>query len=134
MDENKTSKIEYEYHHIGIPTDKSQKDERYSPLFKMYTSDSESKDFRVQWHRFEPDSSIHPLIQRMPHIAFKVNDIQLAIEGKKVILEPYYPFERFCVAMIEEDGLPIELIETDLKEEEIWSDSHKNSTLYPDSE
>ncbi len=30
--------IKYEYHHIGVPTDKPRKVERYSSTFKMYTT------------------------------------------------------------------------------------------------
>jgi hypothetical protein len=80
--------------------------------------------------RFEPGCSLHPLIQEIPHVAFKVNSIDKAIIGKKVILEPYYPFEGFRVAMVEIEGAPVEYIETELSEEEIWDcDEHKNSTI-----
>ena len=68
---------------------------------------------------------MHPLIQSVPHVGFKVDSIDEAIKGKKVILEPYYPFAGFRVAMIEVDGAPVELIETSLSEEEIWSGSKK---------
>jgi len=31
-----TLPVTYEYHHIGIPTENIQPDEKYSPLFNMY--------------------------------------------------------------------------------------------------
>jgi len=34
--------------------------------------------------------------------------------------------------MIEVEGAPVELIETDLTEEEIWSGSKKESVIYPE--
>jgi hypothetical protein len=46
-------------------------------------------------------------------------------------LEPYYAFEGFRVAIIEVDGVPIELVETNLSEEKIWNDCHENSVIYP---
>lgn len=68
----------------------------------------------------------------VPHVAFKVDSIEQAMEGKVVLMEPYYPFDGYRVAMIEIEGAPVELIETTLSEEKIWSDSlHKNSVLYP---
>ena len=109
----------YAYHHMGIPTKEKKEDESYIPQFKMYVSGYEGSEFRVQWHRYEDDSSLHPLIKNVPHVAFKVDDLDKAIEGKKVIMEPYYPLEGFRVAFIEDGGAPIEFIQTNLTEAEI---------------
>lgn len=125
--------IKYEYHHMGIPTDKPQKGEKYSSTFKMYTT-AGNNEFRIQWHRFEKGCPLHPLIQSVPHVAFKVNSIDEAIKGKTILLEPYYPFEGFRVAMVEIDGAPVEFLETNLNEEEVWGDSHKGSVIYPENE
>jgi hypothetical protein len=111
-----SNRIKYEYHHIGIPTDKPQTGERYSSPFKMYTTDGHN-DFRIQWHRFEEGCPLHPLVQTVPHVAFKVDSIDQAIEGK--------------VVLIVVEGAPVEFIETTLSEEQIWSDSHENSVIYP---
>lgn len=126
-----TKKLSYQYHHMGIPTDKPQPNEKYSSTFKMYTTPGDN-EFRIQWHRYEEGCPLHPLIQTVPHVGFKVDSIDEAIVGKKVILEPYYPFEGFRVAMIEVEGAPVELIETNLSEEEIWSGSKKGSVIYPE--
>ncbi len=123
----------YEYHHMGIPTDKPQAGERYSSAFKMYTTAGHN-EFRIQWHRFEEGCPLHPLVQSVPHIAFKVDSIEKAIEGKVVLLEPYYPFDNYRVAIIEVEGAPVELIETSLSEEQIWCDSHNNSVIYPNKD
>ncbi|VEG90080.1 helicase [Legionella spiritensis] len=124
--------MSYQFHHVGIPITEVQPNERYSPVFKMHTSGGQAPG-RIQYHRFEKDCPLHPLIQSKPHVAFKVPSIDEAIKGKHVILEPYYPFARFKVAMIEENGLPVEFIETDLSEEDIWGDAvYKNSSIYPD--
>lgn len=117
---------------MGIPTTEQRENEKYSSTFKMYTSGGEQGPFHIQYHRFEEDSPLHPLLKTKVHVAFKVDSIDEAIVGKKVLLEPYYPFKGFRVAAIEVDGCPIELIETNLSEEEIWSpSSYKNSIIYP---
>ena len=85
----------------------------------MYTWGYETSEFHIQWHRFDDDCPLHPLIKTIPHVAFKVPDLQEAIKGKKVILEPYFPLKGYQVAFIEENGAPIEFVETDLTEEEI---------------
>jgi hypothetical protein len=51
------------FHHMGIFTSEKKPRERHSPLFDMYTRDSDCRTLRIQWHRFEPDSSRHPLLQ-----------------------------------------------------------------------
>ena len=127
----KKNEITYQYHHMGIPTDQPRPGEKYSSTFKMYTTNG-NNEFRIQWHRFEKDCPLHPLIQSIPHVAFKVNSIEDAIINKNVILEPYFPFKGFKVAMIEIDGAPVELIETDLSEEEIWGEAHEGSVIYPE--
>lgn len=125
--------VTYEFHHIGIPTIDKREGERYSPTFKMYTSDGLGTRFRVQYHRFEDGSSLHPLIKTMTHVAFKVSDMQKAIKGYPLLLGPYFPFEGFEVAIVEINGMPIEFIKTNLSEEEIWGDEPKsNSCIYPE--
>jgi len=98
----------------------------------MYTSGGENPQFRVENHRFEDDSPLHPLIKTRTHVAFKVDDIHRAIKNKQVILGPYFPFERFCVAIIDHNGTPIEFIQTDLSEDEIWGVLPTKSFLYPE--
>lgn len=124
--------VKYEYHHMGIPTNIPRTGEKYSSTFKMYTSGGEDNEFRVQYHRFEADSPLHPLITTKPHVAFKVSNLDEAIKGKELLLAPYEPFPGFKVAIIAESGVPIELIETSLSEEEIWYSDHNNSVIYPD--
>ena len=112
--------IAYEFHHTGIPTPEERDGEIFSAAAGMYTSDNPGK-FRVQWHRFTPDSPLDPLIKRLPHVAFKVDDLMAAIEGEKVVLGPYEPIDGYFVAMIDDCGVPVELIQTALADEEIWA-------------
>lgn len=122
--------VTYEYHHTGIPTNEPKEGERYSSAFKMYVTKGHNA-FRIQWHRYEEGCPLHPLIQQVPHVAFKVNSIDEAIKGKKVLLEPYYPLEGFRVVMVEIEGAPVEFLETELSDEDIWNDeNHKNSLVF----
>ena len=126
------NKLKFEYHHMGIPTMEKRPNERYSPTFKMYTTKGHNP-FRIQYHRFEVGCPLHPLIQTLPHVAFKVINLKEAIKGYNILMQPYQPFEGFKVAMIEVEGAPVELIETSLTEQEIWEDDHKDSFIYPES-
>ena len=124
--------VTYEFHHMGIPTEEVHADERFSARYGVYTSDSASELLRVQWHRFTENTSFPDLITKLPHPAFKVNDLDRAIAGRAVIVPPFEPITGFRVAFIEDHGLPIELIQTSLSDEEIWgrARSGENAPLY----
>jgi hypothetical protein len=126
--------VQCSFHHLGIPTIEKKPGERYSPLFDMFTSDSDCESMRIQWHRFGPASSLHPIIQSQPHVAFKVNHLERAIAGRRRLLGPYEPIENFCVAIIEDHGQPIELIQTTLTDDEIWSRAATKSILLQNPE
>ena len=120
--------VQYRYHHLGIPTNIVQPNERYSSVFKMYTSDNKG-DFRIQFHRFEKDSPLHPIIQNNPHVSLQVDNLEEAIKGREILLGPFEPIERYKVAIINDCGLPIEFIETDLSIEELWSKASQQKDL-----
>lgn len=122
--------VKYEFHHTGIPTNEVRDDEIFSASAGMYTSDNDG-NFRIQWHRFTPDSPLHPLIKSLPHVAFKVDSLEAAIAGEEVILGPYEPIDDYFVAVINDSGVPVELIQTTLPDEEIWGRAKKGQgSLY----
>jgi hypothetical protein len=49
----------------------------------------------------------------VPHVAFVVADIEKAIKGKDVLIEPNSPTEGVIVAFIVENGAPIEFLSFD---------------------
>ena len=118
----------YRYHHIGIPTSRIMPNEKYSENFKMYTSDNDG-DFRIQFHRFEDDSPLHPIIKNNPHIALQVDHLEKAIESRELLLGPYEPIPGYKVAIINDGGMPVELIETNLTIEELWNRSKQQKDL-----
>jgi hypothetical protein len=106
-----TSRYGWRYHHIGIPTSTPHPGEYYLEKFKMYVSGFERSPYGIEWMRFAPDSPIHPLIQAVPHLAFEVDDLEMALQGKEILTPPNSPSAGVRVAMIVDDGAPIELIE-----------------------
>lgn len=122
----------YVLHHIGIPTEQKREGERFAAAVGMYTTDDFSGSIPVQWHRFEADSVLHPLMRSAPHVAYKVDDLEAAIVGHEVILGPYEPIDDYRVAVINNAGMPIELIQTGLSDEEIWgrAKSGQKASLY----
>lgn len=118
------------FHHMGIPTTEKKPRERFSQRFGMYTSDSDCKTLRIQWHRFEPNSPLHFLIRTVPHVAFKVEDLDRAVVGSNLLLGPYEPVANFRAAIIEDANQPIELVQTTLTDNELWNRAETDSLLY----
>jgi hypothetical protein len=101
----------WRYHHLGIPTTVSHPKERYLSHLKMHVSGFESSPYGIEWMRFDPDCQISELIRTVPHIAFEVDDLDAALIGQTLFGEVTSPSDGVRVAMIIDDGAPIELIE-----------------------
>jgi hypothetical protein len=107
----------WRYHHIGIPTQTPRRGERYLPDLKVHVCGFESSRYGIQWMRFDADSPYPDIVKTMPHVAFEVDDLAAALEGKEILIPPNCPCEGITVAMIVDNGAPVELLEfhSDLK-------------------
>lgn len=99
------------YHHLGIPTRTHREGEEYLAEYKVFHSGYESSEFGIEWMYYEDDCELPEIVKKMPHIAFQVADLDEAIRGKKIIIEPNSPSPGNRVAFIEVDGVPIEFIQ-----------------------
>lgn len=115
------------YHHYGIPTSEKKVDESYVEVqdYKFYATPFEANKWHIQWHRFPEGHGLPEIITKVPHIAFQVDNLDEEIKGCKILFGPYSPIEGYKVAMIEEHGVPIELIETHLTDEELGEREQK---------
>ena len=77
----------------------------------MYVSGFQTSPYGIEWMRFEQDSPISELVKTVPHVAFEVDDLDAALKGKQLIGNVFSPSEGVRVAMIVDNGAPIELLE-----------------------
>ncbi|MGA2267536.1 MAG: hypothetical protein ABSH44_03600 [Bryobacteraceae bacterium] len=101
----------WRYHHVGIPTRTPRPGERYLAGLKMYVSGFESSPYGIEWMRFDADSPLPEIVKSVPHVAFEVDDLEAALEGRQILIPPNCPSEGVRVAMIVDDGAPVELLE-----------------------
>jgi hypothetical protein len=99
------------YHHIGIPTDVVQEGEFYLASHKLYCTDEKRNGFGIQWMRYEADCPLPELIKTQTHIAFEVDDLDAALEGHEILVEPNSPSPGVRVAMVVVDGAPVEFLQ-----------------------
>lgn len=99
------------YHHLGIPTDKPRPGETYLEELKLHCTDHESNPFGIQWMRFDRDCPLPDVVKAVPHVAFEVEDLNRALEGHEVLIEPNSPSDGVLVAFVLCDGAPVEFLE-----------------------
>ena len=76
------------FHHIGIPTDAPFEGEIDLPHLKVTVSDHTDNPFGIQWQRYRKDAPYPELVRTVAHVAFEVEDLDAALEGRKVIIAP----------------------------------------------
>ena len=100
------------FHHFGVPIQAKQENETYIEGAKVYITDAENHPFRIEFLRFEADSPMHADVINNPHAAFMVEDLDSALAGQNVIIEPFDATETLRVAFINDNGAVIELMQT----------------------
>src|SRR4051794_29221848 len=98
------------FHHIGLPTDTSQPGEYYVEDTKVWVTDPRKHAYRVEFLRFEPDSPVTGPVRDLPHVAFRVDDLEAALVGEHVLIQPFNPSPNFTVAFVLKDGAVFEFM------------------------
>jgi hypothetical protein len=101
----------WRYHHLGIPTDNPRPKEQHLPQYGMHVSGFETSEFGIEWMRFDKDSPLPEIIRTIPHLAFAVDDLEIALSGRELLFAVQSPSEGVRTAMILEEGAPIERME-----------------------
>ena len=101
------------FDHIGIPTTESFAGEIPLPHLKITVSDHQNNPFGIQWQRYWDDAPYPDLVKTVPHVAFEVDDLDVALDGQHVIIEPNSPSAGVVVAFVEVNGAPVELMQID---------------------
>lgn len=78
----------------------------------------------IEWLRFEPDTPVTGALRTESHVAYRVDDLSVALEGQTVLAEPFDPTGRgddfLRVAFVEVDGAVVELMQYANPEEAGW--------------
>jgi hypothetical protein len=105
----------WKYHHLGVPTKLPRPGETYLSPFGMFVSGFDTSPFGIEWMRFDETSPLPELIRTVPHLAFVVEDLDAALEGREILFPAGSPSDGVRTAMIVEDGAPVELMEFSIR-------------------
>lgn len=99
------------YHHVGIPTTTPRDGEMYLSDYKPFCTDHDRNPFGIQWMRYEAGCSMPVVVKTVPHVAFEVDDLEVALVGHEVLIEPNSPTDGVLVAFVLVDGAPVEFLQ-----------------------
>ncbi|MBT3278624.1 MAG: hypothetical protein HN370_04540 [Phycisphaerales bacterium] len=99
------------FSHVGIPTTETKENENYLEGAKLFVTDFATCDYAIEFLRFEDDSPMPDLLKTTAHVAFEVEDMTAALEGKEVLIPPFEPMEGVQVAFIVDNGAPVEFMQ-----------------------
>ena len=100
-----------EFDHIGIPAQGKREGMRYLESKRLWLTSPSDHPFRVEWLWYEEDSPEADLVRALPHVAYRVDSLEEALAGKRVVAEPFDVFGEVRVGFIEIDGAPIEFVQ-----------------------
>ena len=71
----------------------------------------QTSPYGIEWMRFDAHCDVPDIVKTVPHLAFAVDNLDEALEGKQILIAPNSPSRGVRVAFILDDGAPIELLE-----------------------
>ena len=99
------------FEHLGIVTNEKKPGESFVPATRVWRTNYLEHPFRIEWLRFEPDSTVPEPIRTMPHVAYRVDDVVEAGRGMKVLLEPFDVGPRIVAFYYTDDGVVVEFVQ-----------------------
>ncbi|MBN2475214.1 MAG: hypothetical protein JXB62_11435 [Pirellulales bacterium] len=100
-----------QFDHIGIVTTEKKPGESYVAATGVWRTDFRQHPFRIEWLRFAPDSPVTGPVREMPHVAYRVDDIESAAAGMRVLLEPFDVGPRVVGFYQTSDGAVVEFVQ-----------------------
>ena len=108
------------FDHVGLNTDEVKEGETFVEATRVWVTNPRANPFNIEWVRWETPPTSGPVW----HVAYRVDDVEEALEGHKVLLEPFDPTGRgddfLRVAFVEVDGVIVEFMQYGNPDETGW--------------
>ena len=106
-----------EFDHIGIITTEPQEGESWVEFSKVWVTNPRLHPNRIEYIRplefpeIDPKDLAQWKLWHLPHVAYRVDNLQEAIAGEEVVLGPFEPADFGTVAFLHKDGAIVEYLE-----------------------
>lgn len=109
------------FDHIGVVTEVQQPGESWVEATRVWVTSPRDHPYNVEFLRFEPDTPVTGPIRTDPHVAYRVDDVERAIEGHEVVLAPFEVADGFLrVAFVSVRGVLVEFMQYRDPDEQGW--------------
>lgn len=99
-----------QFEHIGLITTEKKPGERFVPATRVWVTDYTQHPYRIEWLRFEPDSPVTGPVREMPHVAYRVDDLEAAGRELEELLAPFDAGPRIVAFYRTPDGAVVEFV------------------------
>ncbi len=105
-----------EFDHVGIVTSEPQPGESWVPFSQVWVTNPRLHPQRIEYIRplrMPPIETAQVGLWKLwhlPHVAYRVDDLEAAIAGEEVILGPFEPGDFGRVVFVHKDGAVIEYL------------------------
>jgi len=99
------------FNHIGIVTNDTKENASLNADLGIWLTDFSKSPNKIEFLKFIDGSRMPELVQKVTHIAYEVPCLADELANAKVLFGPYVCNERLTIAFIEEEGIPLELME-----------------------
>ncbi len=103
--------MQYPFSHIGIPTTEEKNWDGFYEPGKIHFTDFAKDEFGVEWVKFDADSPMPEMMRTVPHVAYLVDNMEAALEGREMLVDTFSPGAGVRVAFIVHNGSPVEFME-----------------------
>jgi len=103
--------MEYKFSHIGIPTNEEKNWDGFYEAGKIHYTEFDKDEYKIEWIKFDDDSPMPEMMRTMPHVAYLVDNIEQALDGRELLVETFSPADGVRVAFIAHNGSPVEFME-----------------------
>jgi len=106
-----------QFDHIGIVSMEPHPGECWVPFSKVWVTNPRIHPQRIEYLRPEKLPDIDPIdvglwkMWNIPHVAYRVDDLNRAIEGEEVIYGPFEPGDFGRIVFIHKEGAVLEYLE-----------------------
>jgi catechol 2,3-dioxygenase-like lactoylglutathione lyase family enzyme len=105
------AELGWRYHHVGIPYTVPHPEEKHLDHLGVHVHGFQTSPYGIEWMRFELHCRVPEVVRTFPHLAFAVDNLDEALRGRDLLIEPNAPSDGVRVAFILHDGAPVELLE-----------------------
>lgn len=109
-----------EFHHVGLPTVDQQPGEEYVAETKVWVTSPMEHPYRIEYLRYEPDTPVTGPVRDLPHIAYRVDDLDAAMAGETILLGPFNPRPKLRVVFLQKDGAVLEYMQYETDADLPW--------------